>query len=165
MQTNKALISEMPALRRYALTLTRDRASAEDLVQDCIERALRKWPLWQDTVPLRHWLFAMMRNLHVSRWRREHKHQAVELSETEAASTGRPEEHLEARQLMERVMELPEDQREALVLVAVEGFTYREVAEMLGTAEGTILSRVSRARATLRAAEGRPHKPKLRSVT
>ena len=73
------------------------------------------------------------------------------------------EDHVELNQLLRRVMALPEDQRAALVLVSVEGFTYREAAETLSVPEGTILSRVSRARAVLREASGDAF-PKLRSV-
>lgn len=166
MPTPHALASEADALKRYAITLTRDTNKADDLVQDCMERALRKWTLQREGVPLRAWLFTMMRNLHVDGWRRAKRREteALDTLSTQPSLPPNQENYLELSRLLARVMELPEDQRAALVLVSVEGFTYREAAQTLGVPEGTILSRVSRARAALRETTGEVA-PKLRSVT
>lgn len=166
MPSRDTLAREADAMKRYAIALTGDVHTAEDLVQDCMERALRKWTLRRRGVPLRAWLFTMMRNLHVDGWRRAQRRKTESL-ETLASPPELPptqENHVELNRLLARVFDLPEDQRLALLLVSVEGFTYAEAAQTLGVPEGTILSRVSRARAALREATGEAA-PKLRSVT
>ena len=166
MPTHHALAQEADAMKRYAITLTRDVHTADDLVQDCMERALRKWTMRRAGVPLRAWLFTMMRNLHVDGWRQAKRRQTESL-ETMTSPPAIPptqENHVELNRLLARVMSLPDDQRVALILVSVEGFTYREAAQTLGVPEGTILSRVSRARAALRGATAETA-PRLRSVT
>ena len=75
MPTKETLAQEADAMKRYAITLTRDMHTADDLVQDCMERAMRKWTLRREGVPLRAWLFTMMRNLHVDGWRRAKRRQ------------------------------------------------------------------------------------------
>ncbi|MBN9672070.1 sigma-70 family RNA polymerase sigma factor [Roseibium aggregatum] len=165
---SQRLLRETEVLHRYAVTLTRDRSDAEDLVQDCMERALRKWTLRQSSVPLRPWLFRMMRNLHVSRWRRTKKHDnQVPLDEMEAPPQvpAAQEGSAELNRLLTRMLNLPAEQREALHLVGIEGCTYAEAAEILGVAEGTIMSRISRARASLRQDSSKARRPQLRSVT
>jgi len=162
------LLGETPALHRYAVTLTRDQSEAEDLVQDCLERALRKWTLRRSSVPLRPWLFRMMRNLHVSRWRRMRKHDNHihwDEVDTPPEVPASQEDSTELNRLLARMLALPEDQRETLFLVGVEGFTYSEAADILGVAEGTIMSRISRARARLREETRASERPHLRSVT
>lgn len=160
-----ALSREADAMKRYAITLTRDASSADDLVQDCMERALRKWTVRREGVPLRAWLFTIMHNLHIDSWRRSRRHETESLHTLTSSPELPPnqEGHVELNRLLNRVMALPQDQRAALVLVSVEGFTYREAARTLGVPEGTILSRVSRARAALRGEFGEAS-PKLRSV-
>lgn len=165
MPSRDTLGQEADAMKRYAITLTRNMDDADDLVQDCMERALRKWTLRAAGVPLRGWLFTMMRNLHVDRWRRQ-KRQAASQGDPESTAPVLPpnqDDHVELNKLLAHVMALPDDQRIALILVSVEGFTYGEAAKTLGVPEGTVLSRVSRARAALRAATG-DAAPKLRSV-
>ncbi|ERP95601.1 hypothetical protein Q669_30435 [Labrenzia sp. C1B10] len=162
------LLRETPALHRYAVTLTCDQAEAEDLVQDCLERALRKWSLRRSSVPLRPWLFRMMRNLHVSRWRRLRRHSNhIDLDdlENQLQAPASQQDSAELKHLLNRMLALPEDQREALFLVGVEGFTYAEAAAILNVAEGTIMSRISRARARLREDPRASERPHLRSVT
>ena len=152
------LLSEAVVLRRYAISLTRDLSEAEDLLQDCLERALWKWRLRRDAVPLRPWLFTMMRNLHVSRWRRSHRW-ANDLTlddlSVQPAVSGGQEDRVAMNEVLALVQALPDEQRAALVLVAIEGLTYAEAAGRMGIAEGTIMSRVSRARSRLRMADGR----------
>lgn len=158
---------EADALYRYAVTLTRNRIEADDLVQDCMERALRKWKLRRGSVPLRPWLFRMMRNLHVSRWRRMRRHQGhAQLDEFSAQPpvAGNQEDRVELNRLLTRLMDLPSEQREALVLVTIEGLSYADTARTLGVAEGTVMSRISRARASLRDTSAPSERAILRRV-
>ncbi|GAB2188195.1 RNA polymerase sigma factor [Roseibium sp. LAB1] len=162
------LLRETQALHRYAVTLTCDQTEAEDLVQDCLERALRKWSLRRSSVPLRPWLFRMMRNLHISRWRRLRRHSNnidLDKLENQLQAPASQQDSADLNRLLNRMLTLPEDQREALFLVGVEGFTYAEAAAILNVAEGTIMSRISRARARLREDPRASERPHLRSVT
>lgn len=162
------LEAELPALRRYALALTRDPTRAEDLVQDCLERALSRWWMRRRSVTMRPWLFRMMHNLHVSEWRRNSRrgpHEAID-DMIDPPSIPAGQEHSAAlNRTLEQVDGLPEEQRLALVLVAVEGLTYQEAAQVLDVPEGTVMSRISRARARLRDIENGIERPMLKSVT
>ncbi len=165
MPSRDALAREADAMKRFAIALTRDVDFAVDLVQDCMERALNKWTLRRSGVPLRAWLFSMMRNLHIDGWRRARRSREEPLDSlaNPPELPASQEDHAELNALLARVLTLPEEQRVALVLVAVEGFTYREAARMLGVAEGTIMSRISRARQKLREMHDRTGQ-RLRSV-
>lgn len=167
MVSTTQLAAEADAMKRYAIAITGDLGEAEDLVQDCMERALRKWSLRGDTVPLRPWLFRMMRNLHISRWRKSRRHrQTASLDDLTSPPelAARQDDQVDLNRLLARVMTLPEDQRNALFLVSVEGFTYAEAARALGVPEGTIMSRISRARTVLRRTDNLPGRPALRRV-
>lgn len=145
--------AEQDVLFRYAAALTHDRTDAEDLLQNCMERALRKWNLRRDSVPLRPWLLRMMRNFHVSHWRKVRRHMGHfsmhDMPNPPMVDGGR-EDYVDLNALLARVMALSDDQREVLILLAVQGLSYCEVAQVLDVAEGTIMSRISRARARLR---------------
>ena len=143
----------IPALRRYAFALLRDRDHADDLVQDTLERALSRWLLRRADGDVRAWLFTILRNLHVSRWRSERRRGAtVELDE--AAMPGvaaRQETALEVHDVLAALDQLPEEQKSLLLLVGVEDFSYDDAARILGMPIGTVMSRLSRARQRLRA--------------
>lgn len=146
----------IPSLRRAARAMTRDRDKAEDLVQDSLERALARRHLWRGEGPVSGWLWKIMLNLHRDGLRRHPAHLVVvdDLPPTSAPGAG-AEDHLaldEVRRAMDR---LPTDQRQALVLVALEGMSFREAAGLLDIPEGTLMSRLGRARAGLRAMTGR----------
>ena len=150
--------SSIMDLRRFALVLTRDAEAADDLVQDTIERVLARWHLRRPDRPIRPWLFAILRNLYLSDGRRRRRRRAVLIDDPDgeaaahAAHPGsEPELSLEAREALSLLAALPEEQRTALELVAVEGFSYRETAEIMGVPVGTVMSRLSRAREKLRA--------------
>lgn len=167
-EDSEVLEAELPALRRYALALTRDPTHAEDLVQDCLERALSRWWMRRRSVSIRPWLFRMMRNIHVSQWRRASRrgtHEAIDdMIDPPAIQAG--QEHSAAlNRTLAQVNGLPEDQRMPLILVAVEGLTYQEAARVLDIPEGTVMSRISRARARLREIEDGVGQTRLRSVT
>lgn len=148
------IAAETPHLRRYARALTRDREAADDLVQDTLERALRKRNLWRPSGRLRSWLFRMLYRLYLNqrpRQRRE-RDKVVPLALVRH-ELGRPCAHdaeLHCRDVMQVVDELPRGQRDVLLLVALEQPSYADGARMLGLAVGTFRSRLSRARRELR---------------
>jgi RNA polymerase sigma factor (sigma-70 family) len=145
--------AEIPRLRRYARALTRDLSGADDLVQDCLTRALGKVHLWQPGTDLRAWLFTILHNQYVNHVRRAVREgTAVAFSETEPMLTTQPNQgkRLELRDLDRAIAKLPEEQRVVLLLVGLEGMRYEEVAAVLGVPVGTIRSRLSRGREMLR---------------
>jgi RNA polymerase sigma-70 factor (ECF subfamily) len=160
------IVGLLPRLRRFALTLTRRWEDADDLVQATVERALTRLGGWREDTRLDSWLFKMMQNL----WIDQARARRVRGGDTVGGDAelallpgvdGRPvmEARLTLRATLEAVMQLPEDQRAVILLVVVEGFSYREAADVLGVPIGTVMSRVSRARAALEdkvAAAGQP---------
>jgi len=142
----------IPALRRYAFALLRDRDRADDLVQDTLERALSRWLLRRADGDVRAWLFAILRNLHVSGWRRDRRHGSVVAADetTMPAVAARQEAALEVRDVLAALDQLPEEQKSLLLLVGVEDFSYDDAARILGLPIGTVMSRLSRARQRLR---------------
>lgn len=158
--------TSIPALRRYARALTGNADRADDLVQDCLERAITKQSLWRPVGPLRPWLFKIMINLHRNEWRRRRGSPEPEALDTlpfEPASPASQGARLALAETAAALDRLPADQREALLLVVLEGMSYAEAAGALDIPVGTLMSRIGRAREALRAmADGTG--PKLRSV-
>ena len=149
----RSIEAEIPRLRRYARALARDFVAADDLVQDCLARALGKLHLWQEGTDLRAWLFTILHNQYVNQVRRAVREGAsVGLSETEPMLTRAPHQGkgLELRDLERAIAKLPEEQRAVILLVGLEGMRYEEVAEILDVPVGTIRSRLSRGRDALR---------------
>jgi len=149
--------AEIPRLRRYARALARDVAAADDLVQDCLARALGKLHLWQEGTDLRAWLFTILHNQYVNQVRRAVREgAAVGLSETEPMLMRAPHQgkSLELRDLERAIAKLPEEQRAVILLVGLEGMRYEEVAEVLDVPVGTVRSRLSRGREALRRLTG-----------
>jgi RNA polymerase sigma-70 factor (ECF subfamily) len=149
----RSIEAEIPRLRRYARALARDVATADDLVQDCLARALGKLHLWQEGTDLRAWLFTILHNQYVNQVRRAVREgAAVGLSETEPLLTRAPHQgkSLELRDLERAIAKLPEEQRAVILLVGLEGMRYEEVADVLGVPVGTVRSRLSRGREALR---------------
>jgi RNA polymerase sigma-70 factor (ECF subfamily) len=165
------IVGLLPRLRRFALTLTRRWEDADDLVQATVERALTRLGGWKEDTRLDSWLFKMMQNLWIdqTRARRVRGGDAVG-GEAELALLpgvdGRPvmEARLTLQATLEAAMQLPEDQRAALLLVVVEGFSYREAAEVLDVPIGTVMSRISRARAALEGKVSGDEAPPLKVV-
>ena len=144
---------EIPRLRRYARALTRDPSSADDLVQDCLTRALGKAHLWREGPDLRAWLFTILHNQHVNRVRRSVREGiAVNASETEPGLIASASQYSrsELRDLERALARLPEEQRQVVLLVGLEGLRYETVAEIMGVPVGTVRSRLSRGREALR---------------
>lgn len=143
----------LPHLRRYARALTGDRARADDLVQDTLERAWVKFHLWQPTLAIRPWLFAIMHNVFVNQVKTLARRQHAALSDEEAAQlVSRPNQSdlIEVDELSRCLALLPIEQREVLLLVSLEDMDYAEAAHVLGIPIGTVTSRLARARTRLR---------------
>jgi RNA polymerase sigma factor (sigma-70 family) len=142
----------IPALRRYAFALLRDRDRADDLVQDTLERALSRWLLRRPDGDVRAWLFTILRNLHVSRWRSDRRRNTVDLDAAAVPGVAaRQEAALEVHDVLAALDQLPEEQKSLLLLVGVDDFSYDDAARILGMPIGTVMSRLSRARQRLRA--------------
>jgi RNA polymerase sigma-70 factor (ECF subfamily) len=143
---------EIPHLRRYAHALVHDTAQADDLVQDCLERALRKWRLWGRRNQLRGWLFRMLYRVELNRRRAGKDALQAERGPPggEAWSEDSHVHRLECRDAIQALQRLPAVQRDAVLLVALEDMSYEEAAWVLDVPLGTLRSRVSRGRETLR---------------
>jgi len=154
----------IPNLRRYALALTRDADMADDLVQDCLERALRKRRLWRPTGPVKAWLFAILHNCFVSDRRRDSRRgpHAPFGPGDEPAAIDDPVASIALKEVGDALAALSEDHRATLLLVAVERLTYKEAAAVLGAPVGTVMSRIARARKALEAAMA--ERPRLARV-
>jgi len=156
----------VPALRRYARALTHDIDRADDLVQDCLERAIARRGLFQPRGPVRAWLFTILVNLHRNALRQSRRRgdvvdiQSIPEPATQPAQPG----HLALAELGRAIETLPLEQKEALLLVTLEGLSYQDAAAILNIPTGTLMSRLGRARSTLRALTGTPAEPHLRTV-
>lgn len=158
MQDERAdLLSCIPRLRRYARALVGDRAAADDLVQDTIERGWNKLSSWRRGSDMRAWLFSIMHNLHIDQIRKPSVPTEVLDEDTPIPSVNASQtDRLELRDMESALSLLPAEQREILLLIALEEMTYEEVALTLRIPIGTVMSRLSRAREKLRALmEGR----------
>lgn len=140
----------VPSLRRYARSLLRDHAAADDLVQDCLERVIGRWHQRRADADTRTWVFTILHNLAVNRFKqiaRRGRHVAVE-EEDEAmfASPPNQEEGLHHQAVLDALACLPDDHRSVLLLISVEDLSYAEAATVLNIPIGTVMSRLSRAR-------------------
>ena len=153
MDTIKLIEAEIPRLRRYARFLVGDVDRADDLVQECLTRAIAKIDSWQPGTNMRAWLFVIMRNCHFNDLRRKSRSPIIEDAETAFAATpGNQEAHLALQEVRRAFFNLSEEHREVLLLVAIEGLAYEEAASIIGVPIGTVRSRASRARQALRQA-------------
>ena len=144
----------LPRLRRFAHALSRNSADADDLTQAAIERALLSKAQWQAGTRLDSWCYRIMRNLWIDTARARARKEKMEAPPEEAESVGEdPREAMGAAVDLKRVMaameRLPDEQREIVALILIEGFGYREVSEMLGLPIGTVSSRLVRGRIAL----------------
>ncbi|WP_307279018.1 sigma-70 family RNA polymerase sigma factor [Labrys wisconsinensis] len=147
---------QLGALRRYARSLTRSDVEAEDLVHDALLQAYEKRAGFQAGRSLRSWLMSILHNVFVDRYRSRQAEarrieQAAELQDPFVPPA--QDHQLRLAQVRRAFLELPEEQRAALHLVTIEGLTFAEAAGTLGIPVGTLMSRLARARATLRAIE------------
>ncbi|MCW1384562.1 MULTISPECIES: RNA polymerase sigma factor [unclassified Novosphingobium] len=152
-----ALLDLLPRLRRFAAGLSRDRSEADDLCQATIERALRNRTRWQDGTRLDSWIYRMMRNMWIdevrARTRRGQTFIAEELG-SDIGSDGGQEAGVMLGDVDRALATLPDEQREAVILVMVEGYSYKEAAEIVGCPVGTLNSRLVRGRDALLARLG-----------
>jgi RNA polymerase sigma-70 factor, ECF subfamily len=148
----RSIEPQIPALRRYARALVGNTTGADDLVQDCLEKAVSRWHQRRDGDP-RPWLFAILHNLAVSQFRQQAargQHIAIDAaSEHDFREDAVQESQLIYRDVLEKLSNLPEELRSVLLLVAVEDLSYAEAASVLDIPIGTVMSRLSRARARL----------------
>lgn len=151
MSDARSLIALIPRLRRYARALVGERAAADDLVQDTLERAWSKLHLYRDGTDLRAWLFTVMHNVHVNQVRASRPTTVLDDEMPELAQRAVQGDALLVRDLERAIAALPAAQREVLLLVALEDLSYDETARVLGIPIGTVMSRLARAREKLRA--------------
>ena len=154
----------IPGLRRYAIALLRDRTLADDLVQDTLERGLKKFSLYQAGSDLRAWLFTIMHNLFINQiprttlWLQNSPpadiHSGDELAE----------EMVTARDFMQALQLLSDEQRAIILLIGLEQLSYEQAAQVLNLPVGTVMSRLARARERLRLLMSGEAGPQLRRV-
>jgi RNA polymerase sigma-70 factor, ECF subfamily len=145
------IVEHVPALRAFARSLTQNPTRADDLVQDTIVRAWTKFDQFKEGTNLRAWLFTIQRNLFFS----ERRKAKWETQDTDGVHAGKlvqaptQDARMDFADFMTAFAKLPDDQREALILIGASGFTYDEAAEIAGVATGTMKSRVNRGRQKL----------------
>lgn len=151
-QDEASIVACIPALRRYARGLVADASRADDLVQDTLERAWARFGLWQRRSEVRAWMFGILHNQFIDglRARSSRPEEAVGEALPELPQRATQADGIEVRDLDRALQRLPEDQRAVLLLVAVEGCSYQEIAGILHIPIGTVMSRLARARERLR---------------
>jgi RNA polymerase sigma-70 factor (ECF subfamily) len=147
---NAEIVAHIPRLRRYARALAGDSHRADDLVQDTLERALAKFHLWRRGSDLRAWLFTIMHNVFINQLRAR-RELALDEAVADGLQSAPQSDPLELRDLDAALRQLPLEQREVLLLVSLEQLSYAEVSKALSIPAGTVMSRLSRGRARLRA--------------
>ena len=150
MDDAESIVELIPRLRRYARALAGDRAAADDLVQDTLERAWAKLHLYRRGTDLRAWLFTVMHNVYVNQLRAARPGVQLDEEMPELSQPARETDALELRDLDLAIRHLPPEQREVLLLVVLEDMSYDEAAGTLGIPIGTVMSRLARAREKLR---------------
>ncbi|MAP95637.1 MAG: RNA polymerase subunit sigma-70 [Ponticaulis sp.] len=147
----RELAELIPHLRAFARNLCGDASSADDLAQEAMLKAWNARESYQEGTNLKAWTFTILRNAFYSEKRRSWRRQPLdpEVAEATLVSNNDPDDQMELLSLRNAILRLPEDQREALVLVGAGGLSYDEAADICGCAVGTIKSRVSRARQAL----------------
>ena len=145
------ILQEIPRLRRYARALTGNRESADDLVQDSLERACSRFHLWRHGTNLRAWLFTIMHNVHANTVRRAKSRPILTAMPENLDAVTRPAQHdrLELEALAESLDLLTDEHREVILLVGLEEMSYAETAGVLDIPVGTVMSRLRRARTRL----------------
>ena len=156
------LVAAIPRLRRYARVLTGDPIRADDLVQDTLARAWEKRRLWREGSDLRAWLFTIMHNVHVNQVALARRDSANVSLDADGGAAWQPPvranqlDRVELMEIAEQLVHLSADQREVLMLAAVEEMRYEDIAAVLSIPIGTVMSRLSRARDKLRRLLGEP---------
>jgi RNA polymerase sigma-70 factor (ECF subfamily) len=153
MLSEAAIRDQIPRLRRYARALTGNRDTADDLVQDTLERALSRSALFRPGGDPRPWLFTIMHNIFVNQVRSAAARRTTQLDADayEPITHDSTQDGLALRDLSRALAEVPGDQREVLLLIGLENLSYADAAGILGIPVGTVMSRLSRGREHLRA--------------
>ena len=151
-QDEAAIVACIPSLRRYARGLVSDPARADDLVQDTLERAWSRFYLWQRRGEIRAWMFGIMHNQFIDgvRARRSRPEDSAGDDLPEVAQRATQSDRIGVRDLDRLLQRLPAEQREVMLLIAVEEMTYAEAAIALVVPIGTVMSRLARGREKLR---------------
>lgn len=152
-QVREQVVSALPRLRRFARTLARNVADADDLVQIAVERALLKFEQWRPDSRFESWMFGIVRNAWIDEVRSRRRQERVFLPEERGETVADSSNEAEATRLslQRALMALPEEQREAIALVIIEGLSYKEAAGVLDIPIGTLTSRLARGREALQA--------------
>ncbi len=152
-QFKSEMISLLPRLRRFALSLTRSGPDADDLLQEACMTALQKWTQYDPSQPLDRWMFRVVRNHWISETRKRKvrvgQGQIDAADAPELKAQGSADEVLEAKQVRMQVADLDSELAQPLMLVCAEGYSYREASELLDVPIGTVMSRIHRARKLL----------------
>ena len=164
---HRLIEQQIPRLRRYARVLTRNSDRADDLVQDTLSRALDKQHLWQPGTNLGAWLFTIMHNQNVNNVRRDIRGSAaVDIEQVSATlpATTDPSASRKMVELDRALARLPLGQQQVILLVGLEGMSYEDTAEILSIPVGTVRSRLSRGRDTLRELLGLEERPAVAAL-
>lgn len=168
MDRREAIAAELPRLRRYARALVGEQGDADDLVQECLVRALRRHRQWRRGESPRKWLFAILHNVYVDGVRRRAKRPGHVTLEDAGEALGSRDSLDPAMGIdIERGLRvLSEEQRQTVLLVGLEGLSYAETADILGVPIGTVMSRLARGRERLRQhlQQGLDHRPPLTRI-
>ena len=150
--TIKLIEAEIPRLRRYARFLVGDIDRADDVVQECLTKAIAKVDSWQAGTNLRAWLFVILRNCYFNELRRKSRSPIIDDADSALAGTtpSNQEAHMALLDVRKAFLNLSDEHREVLLLIAIEGLPYDEAAGVMGVPIGTVRSRTSRARQALR---------------
>lgn len=164
-EARRQMVALLPRLRRYALVLERTPDGADDLVQATLERALAKLDQWQRDSHLDRWMFQVMKSVWLNKRRGAALRQTEDIddhpNEMSVDGVGVADAKLTLSEVRTAFAELPEEQRQALFLVSVEGYTYQEASELLGVPASTLIGRLVRGRATLMATQARSEPGKV----
>lgn len=161
-----ALLEQLPRLRRFAVALVGNASAADDLVQDTVERALERRAALVDIARIYGWIRSILHNLYIDEIRRQRSRgPALDIDDLAEALTPTvpADDRSEVRDFLRGMSALSADHRRILLLVGVEGMSYREIADELAVPLGTVMSRVARARAQLRAELDPPDSAKIMS--
>lgn len=144
------IVAAMPSLRAFALSLSRSQTSANDLVQETLLKAWAHQASFEPGTNLKAWLFRILRNTYFSQYRRARRecYDGGAIADMVVEEPNQPS-HIDMLEFADALFDLPAEQREALILVGAEGYSYEETAKIAGCALGTVKSRVNRARVNL----------------
>jgi len=163
-RTDMEMEADLRAMRRYARALSRDHVAADDVVQDAVMRAIERRDQFQPDRSRRRWLLAIVHNVFISAKRREAAETRRNLAFAQIQVDPDQEVRADLMQVARAFADLPDHQRAVMHLTVVEGLSYQESADLLGIAVGTVMSRLARARATLRQDRDRQPRDRLRIV-